>query len=152
VFIGLECQVTEPIGNAGKPRIIATAIDTAFAMAVGVGLAACLPGIEENAKAIIAIVLYLGYFLVFESVWSRTPGKLVCGLTVQRLDGKPPGWREGAIRTAFRLFEVNPVLLGALPAGLAVMCSPRRQRLGDIVAKTVVAKAHAPSRGTANGA
>jgi len=140
--------VTGPIGNAGKPRIIATAIDNVLAIAGGFGLAACFPGLGENTQAIIAVVLYLGYFLVSESLWSRTLGKLVCGLAVQKLDGTPPGWREGAIRTVLRLFEVNPVLLGALPAGLAVMWSPRRQRLGDMVAQTVVAKLNDPSQRT----
>ena len=56
------------------------------------------------------------------------------------------GWMAGscrawqiAVRTGLRLFEVNPLLLGALPAGVAILASSRRQRLGDWLAGTVVA-------------
>ena len=34
--------------------------------------------------------------------------------------------------------EVNPFLLGGLPAGLVLMVTPRRQRIGDLVAGTYV--------------
>jgi uncharacterized RDD family membrane protein YckC len=36
------------------------------------------------------------------------------------------------------LVEVNPILLGGLPAAAVVALSPTRQRLGDLVAGTYV--------------
>jgi len=39
-----------------------------------------------------------------------------------------------------RLVEVNPLLLGGLPAGIAVAMSRRRQRLGDMLAGTYVVR------------
>jgi uncharacterized RDD family membrane protein YckC len=130
----------ERIGNAGKPRIVATVLDNAIAIIMSFLAAAFLPGIGDDVRTGVAVLLYFAYFLVLEGAWSRTLGKLACGLVVQRLDGKASGWREASIRTALRIFEVNPVLLGALPAGLAVMWSRRRQRLGDMLAKTIVAR------------
>jgi hypothetical protein len=38
----------------------------------------------------------------------------------------------------FRLLEVNPLLLGDLPAGISIVSSRDRQRIGDRVAGTVV--------------
>jgi uncharacterized RDD family membrane protein YckC len=44
------------------------------------------------------------------------------------------------VRTLARLVEVNPLLLGALPAGIAILSSSRRQRIGDWLANTVVVR------------
>jgi uncharacterized RDD family membrane protein YckC len=37
-----------------------------------------------------------------------------------------------------RLVEVNPLLLGALPAGISILATERKQRIGDLQAGTVV--------------
>ena len=37
-----------------------------------------------------------------------------------------------------RLLEVNPLLFGGLPAGIAILTSERKQRIGDMLAGTVV--------------
>jgi uncharacterized RDD family membrane protein YckC len=42
------------------------------------------------------------------------------------------------IRSGLRIFEVNPLLLGGLPAGLVIIASQRKQRIGDLLAGTVV--------------
>jgi hypothetical protein len=42
------------------------------------------------------------------------------------------------LRTLLRVIEVNPILLGALPAGIMLLVTKRRQRLGDLLAGTVV--------------
>lgn len=52
--------------------------------------------------------------------------------------GTPAGWREASIRTALRILEVNPILAGGLPAGLAIMVTKKRKRLGDLMADTAV--------------
>jgi uncharacterized RDD family membrane protein YckC len=60
----------------------------------------------------------------------------------RRLDGRPCGVRESLIRTLTRIIEANPLLFGGLPAGIVVMSSERRQRLGDTLAGTIVIKRH----------
>jgi len=57
---------------------------------------------------------------------------------VRKLDGSPCDWKAALIRGGLRLFEVNPLLLGGLPAGLVIISTSQKQRLGDILAGTVV--------------
>ena len=37
-----------------------------------------------------AFVLFIGYYLFFEGIWGRTPGKLILGTAVTDLQGQPP--------------------------------------------------------------
>lgn len=83
---------------------------------------------------------YLGYYFFSEWLLGATPGKFFCGLRVRQLSGKRCTAGQIAIRTALRLLEVNPVLLGALPAGVSILFTKRRQRLGDLAAGTIVVR------------
>jgi uncharacterized RDD family membrane protein YckC len=67
----------------------------------------------------------------------RTPGKRALGLRVVRSDGGPVGLGESLIRNLLRAIEVP---LGYAPGVLAVALGPRRQRLGDLVAGTLVVR------------
>lgn len=82
-------------------------------------------------------VVDLGYFLIFEALWSgQTPGKRMQKLRVIRVNGQPIGWLESAIRNILRAVDI---LLGFYPLGLFVMfLSSRSQRIGDYAAGTVV--------------
>jgi uncharacterized RDD family membrane protein YckC len=77
-----------------------------------------------------------GWDVVWEVAWSgQTPGKRALGLRVIRLDGAPVGLPESLVRNALRVVELP---LGYAPAVLAVALGARRQRLGDLVAGTLV--------------
>src|SRR5437867_1609951 len=104
--------MSELIGNAGKPRIGAVLLDNAIASLVSFIIAAGTPGLPITARGIALATIYLVYFLVPEAIWSATLGKVIFGLRVCRADGSVAGWREAAIRTVFRVVEVNPVLFG----------------------------------------
>ena len=65
---------------------------------------------------------------------------MLFGLWVRRLEGGPCSWKQAGIRTIARLIEVNPLLLGGLPAGIVILMTEKRQRIGDILAGTVVRK------------
>jgi len=91
-----------------------------------------------GTKLVIVGLFWLAYFPVTEGLWGRTLGKLVTGSVVVNAQGQPPGLGRAAIRTLLRLVEVNPFLLGGLPAAILVMASPHRQRLGDMAAGTYV--------------
>lgn len=86
----------------------------------------------------IGTLAMLAYFPVTEGLWGRSLGKLVTGLVVVDASGQMPGLLRAAGRTVTRLVEVNPLLLGGLPAGLIVAFNPNRQRLGDMLAGTYV--------------
>lgn len=77
-----------------------------------------------------------GWDVAWEVAWrGQTPGKRALGLRVVRLDGAPVGLGESLVRNALRVMELP---LGYAPAVLAVALSTRRQRLGDLVAGTLV--------------
>jgi uncharacterized RDD family membrane protein YckC len=80
-----------------------------------------------------AIILY---FPVCEGYNGVTLGKMATGIMVVDEDLNPPGLQKALIRTAFRLLEVNPLFFGGVPAGLFVLNSKQRQRLGDRFAQT----------------
>jgi uncharacterized RDD family membrane protein YckC len=84
------------------------------------------------------VALCVAYFPVTEGFWGRSLGKLITGLKVVDKDGRAPGLWRALLRTLLRLFEVNPLLFGGVPAGIAVLCTKRKQRLGDLVADTYV--------------
>jgi uncharacterized RDD family membrane protein YckC len=67
----------------------------------------------------------------------RTPGKRALGLRVVRADGAPVGPAESLVRNLLRALEVP---FGYAPGALAIALTPRRQRLGDVVAGTLVVR------------
>jgi uncharacterized RDD family membrane protein YckC len=87
---------------------------------------------------VVGLALALAYFPALEGRWGRTVGKLVTGLVVVDAQGRPPGYLRAIVRTLLRLLEVNPLLMGGIPAGVIVLLTKKRQRLGDLVAGTFV--------------
>jgi uncharacterized RDD family membrane protein YckC len=82
-----------------------------------------------------ALGLWLGYYVFLEVLFGGTIGKLVVGLRVIRVDGTPVGFGASLIRNIFRF----PILF-YLVAAIAVWTSPKKQRIGDRVAGTLVVK------------
>lgn len=81
------------------------------------------------------------YFPVTEGIWGRSLGKLITGTIVVDSSGRAPGMLKAGLRTVARIVEVNPLLAGGLPAGIVLLLSKRRQRLGDMLARTYVVRA-----------
>jgi uncharacterized RDD family membrane protein YckC len=128
-------------GNSGRARIFAFVIDNLLAMVAAFLAVAALKTENPYIGAGALCVTYLGYFFLSEVLWSRTPGEYLQGLVVVDPSGGRCGWRRALIRTLVRLVEANPLLFGALPAGLAILVLKRDQRLGDLAAGTLVASA-----------
>jgi uncharacterized RDD family membrane protein YckC len=80
------------------------------------------------------------YFVLGEGLWGRSVGKLLMGVVVVDAAGRRPGLLRAVARTVLRVVEVNPLLL-CLPAGIALIASMRRQRLGDMLARTYMVRA-----------
>jgi uncharacterized RDD family membrane protein YckC len=128
----------ELIGDATKSRLFATVIDHLLALGAMFLVVAQVPPEYPALKAFFFFTVYLAYYAVFEGAWSRTPGKFFQGLVVRKTDGSPCGWKAALIRSLARLVEVNPILFGGVPAGLVIIYSQRKQRIGDLLAGTVV--------------
>ncbi|MFL6284192.1 MAG: RDD family protein [Pyrinomonadaceae bacterium] len=126
------------VGDASKSRLIALFLDHFIAFALMLFVVALVPERLPVIKAAFFFLIYLAYFVLLEALWSRTLGKYFQGLVVRKLDGGRCDWRAALIRGGLRVVEVNPLLLGDLPAGLFVISTGRKQRLGDILAGTVV--------------
>lgn len=106
------------------------------------------------ALALLIIAVFLiqsGYFALFEWAWNgQTPGKRWLRLRVIREDGRPISFWEAAARNLVRTFDMMPAaIVPFYSIGLvAVFISSRDQRIGDLVAGTVVVRereAQAPS-------
>jgi len=124
-------------------RFGATLLDFIFLFAT-ISLPWCWNGIHNDSISgwmlIIVVLCLVFYYPILEGYTGYTVGKFIVRLRVVREDGGLPGFVKALIRTLFRLIEVNPVLLGCLPAAALVITSRNRQRLGDAVAKTLVLK------------
>ncbi len=129
---------TSYVGGTIIPRSLAASLDgmlsAVLALIAGWLLPEDLPLLQLAAMT----AVWLAYYLLTEGPFSGTPGKRLAGLAVLQIDGTRITWRQAFVRTLFRLLEVNPVLVGALPAALCIIFSRRRQRMGDMVAGTVV--------------
>lgn len=79
----------------------------------------------------------LAYYIVMETLYGGTVGKLALGLKVVKEDGSAPDWQTSIVRTLLRIIDgLFVYLIGAI----LVWTSPTNQRLGDKVAKTLVVK------------
>lgn len=76
------------------------------------------------------------YFLVFEGTIGRTPGKAALGLRVVTTSGRPIGVRAAALRNLLRAADLLPTAY--LTGFVAMVLSSRFQRIGDLVAGTMV--------------
>jgi uncharacterized RDD family membrane protein YckC len=82
------------------------------------------------------------YFLFFETVFrGRTPGKQMTHLRVVSTDGAQIDWTASLLRNLMRMVDSLPT--GYLLGAVAMMISPRVQRLGDVVAGTIVIRERA---------
>lgn len=79
------------------------------------------------------------YFILLEGLWSgRTFGKAAFSLRVLRMDGTPVTLFAATVRNLMRPADILPPPTALVGLG-AMFLNPRLQRLGDLVAGTVVA-------------
>jgi uncharacterized RDD family membrane protein YckC len=144
--IALEFQ----LAGAGS-RFVAVAIDTLiqsviFAILIMIALGAgwiASVGLRSLATwiiaalAIAAFILSYGYFATFESLWGgQTPGKRAIGIRVIAVSGQPISTFDALVRNLLRIVDWLPFLYAV--GLLSIFFTSRHQRLGDIVAGTVV--------------
>ena len=144
--IGLEYT----LASAGS-RFLAVALDTALQilmflalvlilvgvrLAAGSGLAAWATWVQAGVVLVSFLLMY-GYFAAFEAMWNgQTPGKRRIGLRVISVSGRPITAIDAILRNLLRIVDSIP---GIYAVGLvSVFLTARNQRLGDLVAGTVV--------------
>ena len=81
-------------------------------------------------------VLWMVYYIVPESLYGASLGKMLLGLRVVRVDGQSPGWGSIVTRNVLRFIDVLPGLY--LLGGIFVFNTAYSQRIGDRWAGTTV--------------
>lgn len=133
------------------PRLLARVIDAGtivllyFLLSVVVALAGLVIGGEAGMGISILIAFFLLWF--YDPCWeaskySATPGKLALGLKVVRRSGAPVGFASGFLRTLLFWIDILPGL--GMVGMISILFSKNSQRLGDIVADTLVIYGKAP--------
>lgn len=136
-------------------RFLALALDTVIQVSLVVLLyivaVALLIGRVGDGMWALAIVvllgfmLFYGYFAAFEWLWrGQTPGKRLLGLRVISASGHPMTPYQAAVRNLLRIVDQIPGLYGV--GIVSVLLTERSQRLGDLVAGTVVVREDATTR------
>jgi uncharacterized RDD family membrane protein YckC len=91
---------------------------------------------------IVFLLIFLfmwGYFALFEAFWNgRTPGKHVAKIRVIHRSGRAISFMEALARNLLRAVDYMP---GFYAIGvISIFCSRQHQRLGDMVAGTLVVR------------
>lgn len=146
------------IGSRGAAVLIDTllqvAIGTAVLLAVSGGALSAVSFVGRGggvagpivlaAMALAVFAISIGYFIVFEIVWSgQTPGKRVLGIRSMRENGYPLRPVDAAIRNVVRVVDGLPV--GYAVGVLVMLFNARSKRLGDFAAGTIVVREGARS-------
>jgi len=115
---------------------LALGILTALA---GLGLGSTAAELGMAAQFVVWFVVDWGYMVLLESVWSgQTIGKRVMGLRVIQDTGVRVGPLQALLRNLVRPVDKLPVFY--LIGGVAALLSGTQQRLGDLLAGTIVVR------------
>lgn len=147
---GLDLDLT--LAGLGS-RMIAGVVDlvilgilvVTFIFAVGalVSSASLDPTVVQGLSAVALTVLVVGYFVGFEALnGGRTPGKRSVGIRVVGFDGGPIGFLAAFLRNLVRVVDFLPMAYGI--GAVAVLVTSTNQRLGDLVARTIVIRERMP--------
>ena len=129
----------QPIG-VGR-RAVAVIIDSILLFIVGYAMAAVTGGTTREGfnltggPAFIWFGIALAYYVVMEKTYGATLGKKVMNLKVVKQDGSAIDWQAAIIRNILRIVDgFCFYLVGAI----VVWVSKSKQRVGDMVAHTLV--------------
>lgn len=100
-------------------------------------------GLTTGVFFVLIFALEWGYGAFFETWWSgQTPGKRTLGLRVIKTEGYAIGFYEAMLRNLLRAADFVPLFYAA--GFLSTVMTPRMQRIGDIVAGTMVIREKRP--------
>ncbi|HEX3059075.1 MAG TPA: RDD family protein [Usitatibacter sp.] len=106
-----------------------------WVLALGMGGSSSTGFDLSGAPALIWFLIALAYYVVMEVQMGGTLGKLALGLKVVKEGGEKVDWQASIIRNILRIVDgFFFYLVGAI----IVWTSKKKQRLGDIVAHTLV--------------
>ena len=139
--------IQENVHVTGR-RVLATIVDGVllgllfFVMSMLFGSSSAEGG-QVNASLnglpfLMYLVLVVAYYVLMEGYLGQTVGKMLLGIKVVREGtGEVPGLQGAAIRTGLRIVDG---FFFYLVAFISVLASAKNQRLGDMVANTLVVR------------
>jgi uncharacterized RDD family membrane protein YckC len=127
-------------------RFLAWLLDTMISMSLAamllVGLAVAdlvLQGLGSAAAFVVWFFIDWGYMIVLEIAWNgQTIGKKALGLRVLQESGVRVGFHQSLLRNLARPVDRLPLFY--LVGGVAALLSRSQQRLGDVLAGTIVVR------------
>jgi uncharacterized RDD family membrane protein YckC len=130
----------EPAG-AGS-RFLAVLIDSSITMGISIAIATiCGVFLSRGVAGAIFVTttffLTWGWHIAFETRGNgRTPGKRALSLRVIDARGLPVSVYQSLVRNIMRVIDFIPAFYGF--GAIAILISPLRRRVGDVVAGTLV--------------
>ena len=94
--------------------------------------------LRRDGDWFVSLMLWFLYFEILETRNGQTVGKMLFKLRVLNIDGSKPDATSIAIRTIFRIIDDLPFLY--LLGFIVASNKDGKQRIGDLVAKTMVVK------------
>lgn len=105
------------------------------------------PALRATIGLLATLSIFLGYPVLAETLWrGRTVGKAALGLRAVRLDGGPIRFRQALTRGLFAVI-LDVWGTAGLVGLVASMANRRGQRVGDVLAGTMVLQERVPARG-----
>jgi len=93
----------------------------------------------SGAPFVLYSLLTLAYYVVFEGLTARTPGKFIMGLKVVKLDGGSYSWVAALARNVLRIVDGLPVFY--IVGLITIAVTEKNQRIGDLAVGTTVVRA-----------
>jgi uncharacterized RDD family membrane protein YckC len=88
---------------------------------------------------LVSLAVFILYFTLLEGRYGQTVGKMAVKIKVVReADGAPIDYSQAAVRTILRFLDGIPYIIPYLLGAALIWSSEEKQRLGDLVAHTVV--------------
>ena len=138
--------VLADLGSRAAALALDLAILTVSLVLLGIGLSFAGRLGDVLGSASVSILLFVaffaqwGYFLLFEALWGgRTPGKRALGMRVVHVGGQPLSLQGSVLRNLIRVVDLQPAVTG-MAGAVCILANRRAQRLGDLVAGTMVVR------------
>ena len=91
------------------------------------------------AHSLVALLWFLAVHVVLQGITGGSLGKLASGVRVVQADGSPPGIGRALVRSLFWVVDGIPCC-APLVGLITMLATSRKQRVGDLVAKTFVVR------------
>lgn len=144
--VAIELHPAGPVVRARAWLLDLAWMSLAYALAGAlIALSTSAIGWEGGSGLFLLLSFFMtwGYRVLYEVHRGATPGKKSCGLKVVMSSGAPLTWTAAILRNLLRAVDFLPA---AYLTGLAsTLMNQRFQRLGDLVADTLVVYCQPPS-------